>query len=200
MSVRPTTTTDGALPNAMDQGPRGAPGDARLVALVAAADREAFRLLYERYADRLFRYAVLRLGDAAAAEDAVQETFLAVWKDAAAYEGRSSVSTWLFGIAHHKVNAVVRGRARETPLAGEALAGDEPGPDREEPSDERLRVLAAIRSLTEEHREVLFLAYYQGLGVRETAAVCGIPEGTVKSRLHHARRMLAERLGEGEPT
>ncbi len=173
--------------------------DRELLALIGDGDREAFRLLYERYADRLYRYAVLRLGGAAAAEDAVQDVFLAVWEGAAGYEGRSSVATWLFGVAHHKVAGVIRGRARAgLPRAGPGEEGDpdhEAGgsvgdPDR----DERLWVLDALRSLAEDHREVLFLAYYAGLSTREMAAVCGVPEGTIKSQLFHARRRLADRL------
>ncbi len=166
--------------------------DRELLALINEGDREAFRLLYSRYADRLYRYAVLRLGDEAAAEDVVQEVFLSVWQGAAAFEGRSSVATWLFGVAHNKVGEALRGRARVGLLRG--------GPDSDEAvtdasKDERLWVLEALRSLDEDHREVLFLAYYADLDTREMAAVCGVPEGTIKSRLFHARRRLAERLG-----
>ncbi len=171
--------------------------DADLIAGIARNDRGAFRLLYERYADRLFRYAVLRLGEEASAEDAVQETFLAVWKGAARFEGRSAPSTWLFGIAHHQVSAVIRTRSRAPTLhlpppdlAPSELAD---GADR----SDRVWILDAMRSLSEEHREVLFLAYYMDLDGRQMAEVCGVPEGTVKSRLFHARRLLAARLETG---
>lgn len=182
--------------------------DRELLTLIGDGDREAFRLLYDRYSDRLYRYAVLRLGDAATAEDVVQEVFLAVWIGADAYEGRSSVTTWLFGIAHNKVGEAVRGRARVGLLRGGPgdesdhddglVAGGEAGRaavvTADARQDERLWVLGALRSLAEDDREVLFLAYYADLSTREMAAVCGIPEGTVKSRLFHARQRLAERL------
>ncbi|MHB0885057.1 MAG: RNA polymerase sigma factor [Bacillota bacterium] len=108
-----------------------------------------------------------------------------------AFEGRSSVATWLFGVAHHKAAEALRGRARLGLLRG--------GPDSDEAvtdasENERLWVLDALRSLDVDHREVLFLAYYADLDTREMAAVCGVPEGTIKSRLFHAKRRLAERL------
>ncbi len=164
--------------------------DARLVAQVARGDGDAFRSLYERYAERLFRYAFTLLRDRHLAEDVVQETMVAVWKGAALFEGRSQVSTWLFGIARHQAFRARRGESKGERVPAETDEVPDPAPAVER----GLRVQRAVAELPPEQREVVFLAFYEGLPYAEIARVQGVPEGTVKSRMFHAKRKLAEVL------
>jgi len=167
--------------------------DQGAVADVGRGDRRAFESLYHRYADRVYRFAFTLLRNRHLAEEVVQETFIAVWKGAKGFEGRSQVSSWLFGIARNQAHALLRReargeRARELPA---------PLPDPEEAfARDQLasRVWEALGRLSEAHREVVFLAYYEGMSYQDIAQMLSLPEGTVKSRMHHARRALAEVL------
>ncbi|MCX7750389.1 MAG: sigma-70 family RNA polymerase sigma factor [Candidatus Bipolaricaulota bacterium] len=163
--------------------------DRKLVAEVADGDARAFRELYNRYADRVFRYALSLLRDRHLAEEVVQETMVALWKGAGRFEGRSLVSTWIFGIARHQAFRLLRGEAKG---AREPEVRDEPDPA---PGAElAVRVRRALDKLPPEQREVVVLAFYGGLSYAEIAQVQGVPEGTVKSRMFHAKKKLAEVL------
>jgi RNA polymerase sigma-70 factor (ECF subfamily) len=184
--------------------------DRVLVRRVAAGDRGAVRLLYERYADRLFRFALVRLGDRQAAEDAVQETMLAAWQGADGFRDESRVDTWLFGICRNKVLDHVRreARRREGPSAacstgpapdawGSGPAPDPPGsggaPD---PGTSAVEFWEAFGRLDQDDRELLLLVFYCGFTQREVAQSLGVPVGTVKSRVYHARRRLGRALAD----
>lgn len=163
--------------------------DRELVARVARGDGEAFRELYARYADRAFRYALTVLRNRHLAEEAAQETMVAVWKGARTFEGRSTVSTWIFGIARHQAFRLLRREARgarepQLPEEPDAMAG----------AELEVRVRRALDELPADQREAVFLAFYGGLSYAEIAQVQGVPEGTVKSRVFHAKRKLAEVL------
>lgn len=163
--------------------------DALLMQQIAAGDQAAFRQLYEKYADRLYRYALLHLRSPSAAEDAVQETLLAVWRQPTRFRAASSLSSFLFGICHHKVVDLMRSRSKEQPLEGLPLAAAA----QTDPED-RLIAVEAIQSLPEEMRSVLILAFYVGLSYEEIARTLSIPVGTVKSRVFTARKRLQASL------
>ncbi|QAA77206.1 MAG: sigma-24 (FecI-like) [Candidatus Bipolaricaulis sibiricus] len=162
----------------------------QLVARVAEGDGDAFRTLYERYADRVFRYALTLLWDRHLAEDVMQETMVAAWKGAGQFEGRSRVSTWLFGIARHQAFRARRSDAKGQRVPEETDEVPDPAPLLER----EMHVQRAVESLPPEQREVVYLAFYEGLPYEEIARVQGVPEGTVKSRMFHAKRKLAEVL------
>lgn len=162
----------------------------QLVAQVARGDGAAFRELYERFADRVFRYAFTLLRNRHLAEDVVQETMIAVWKGAGRFEGRSQVSTWLFGIARHQAYRVHRSEAKGERIPEEKA--EEPDPS--VTVEREARVQRAVAELPLEQREVVFLAFYEGLPYEAIARVQGVPEGTVKSRMFHAKKRLAEVL------
>ena len=164
--------------------------DRELLARVATRDEVAFRRLYDRYATRVFRYALTILGSQHLAEEVVQETMVAVWEGAGSFKGSSRVSTWIFGIARNQAHALRRRESR-----GERVP-DEPAvlPDPAERVEVQDRVLAAVEELPPEQREVVFLAFYEGLSYREIARILGVPEGTVKSRMYFAKRKLREVL------
>jgi RNA polymerase sigma-70 factor (ECF subfamily) len=169
--------------------------DASLLARVAERDRDAFELLYHRYVRSVFGFALRRLRDRQRAEDAVQETFAAVWRSAGSYKpDRGPAAPWLYAIAR---NAIVdRMRARhEPPAEAPDLPSSEPGPgDRAETSYVSWRVHRALEELPPKEREVVELAYWSGLSQSEVAEFLHIPLGTVKTRTRSALSRLAEVL------
>jgi RNA polymerase sigma-70 factor (ECF subfamily) len=175
-----------------------AAGDADLLVRVARRDHEAFELLYRRYIRSVFGLALRRLRDRQRAEDAVQETFAAVWRSAGSYRPeRGPAAPWLFAIAR---NAVVdRQRARhEPPSEVPDTASGELGPaERAESSFVSWRVHRALEELPEKEREVLELAYWSELSQSEVAEYLHIPLGTVKTRTRSGLARLADLL-EGE--
>ena len=177
---------------------------AALVERVAAGEGRALEELYDRYARPAYSLARRVTGDPAFAEEAVQEVFLAVWRQPKRFQaGRGGFGTWLLAAVHHKaVDAVRREEAmRRRALALQAAqaldASDQPAHRPEEAVEERMRgerVRRALRSLPESQREAMTLAYYGGYTQREIAALTGTPIGTVKTRMHRAMRSLRDAL------
>jgi len=162
--------------------------DRALLARIAEGDGEAMRVLYERHATHLYRFALARLGDSREAEDVVQETMLGVWRGASTYRGESQARTWLFGVCRNKLAERLKKRGRtERPLEWPPAAGGRP-------PEETAAFREAFARLSAEHREVLLLVFHYGFTQEETAGILGVPVGTVKSRAHYARRRLAEAL------
>jgi RNA polymerase sigma-70 factor, ECF subfamily len=177
---------------------RIAPTDGELIQRVGAGDAGAFELLYRRYARPVFGLALRRLGDRMRAEDAVQETFAAIWRSARTYRPeRGPGAPWLYAIAR---NAIVdRARSKSEPTAEvPETASLELGPqDRAEASYLSWRVHRALEDLPRSERDVLELAYWGGLSQSEVADFLGIPLGTVKTRTRAGLGRLATAL-EGE--
>jgi len=164
--------------------------DRELITDVANGDEMAFRQLYDRFADRVYRYAYTILRGKHLAEEVAQETMIAVWKGASKYAGRSKVSTWIFGIARNQAYSLVRKEIRTERVPDVALVEPDPAPGihRQE------KVSRALEGLSQDHREVVFLTFYEGLSYGEIASILDIPAGTVKSRMFHAKKRLAEAL------
>jgi RNA polymerase sigma-70 factor (ECF subfamily) len=178
--------------------PPGAPSDGELIQRAGGGDRAALESLYEKYARAVFGLALRRLGDRGRAEDAVQETFVSIWRAARTYDpARGPGAPWLFAVAR---NAIVdRSRARsEPPVEVPEEPSSESGPEeRAELSWTQWRVHRALEDLPESEREVIALAYWRGLSQSEVAAALGIPLGTVKTRTRSALQRLSQIL-EGE--
>jgi RNA polymerase sigma factor (sigma-70 family) len=181
-----------------------------LLRRVRAGDRGAVDDLYERYRRPAFGLARRILGDDTLAEDVVQEVFLAVWRNPAAFDdSRASVTAWLMAMVHHKaVDAVRReeSQRRRRGLVEDELLLSAPTStqDVEEQAWDRVvsqRVRTALGALPSAQREALGLAYYGGYTQREVAALTGVPLGTVKTRMLAGMRRLREALGgvSGEP-
>ncbi len=171
--------------------------DEDLLQRIAAGDKLAMRVLFSRHQPRLHRFLLRMVRDETVAEDAVSDTFLDVWRQAGDFSGRSQVTTWLMSIARFKALSVLR-RRRDLGLDEEWAAGIEDEADTPEVISQKLDKGAAIRlcmdRLGREHREVIDLVYYHEASIGEVAEIVGIPEGTVKTRLFHARKKLAELL------
>ena len=176
--------------------------DQALIQRTAAGDRDAFATLYRRHQGSVYRFARLMTGSAPAAEDVVQEVFLALMKDAAKYDaGRAALTTYLFGIARRitrrrllrerrfiEIDAIgidVSNSAKDVaPNASEAL----------ERRDTLQRLRDAILSLPSRYREVVILCDLEGVTYEAAAASIGCAIGTIRSRLHRARQLLATKL------
>lgn len=149
-------------------------------------------MLYERYADAVYRYALSILRTPHLAEEVLQETMMAVWKGAKSFKGRSKVLTWILGITRNQAHNILRVESR-----GQRLPATDPTTEPRDPTQSLhvdLLVQGALEALSPQQREVMHLVFYENLTVRETASLLEIPEGTVKSRMHHARQMLAKEL------
>ena len=176
--------------------------DSALLDRIAREDRRAVAELYARHQRPLFRYLCQLTSDHGLAEEILQDTIVAVWQGAANFEGRSAVRTWLFAIARRQAHNVLRRRGQ--PSGDEAglyaLEDSDPGPEeRVLRQSDAEGIQHAITGLSLIHREVLVLNFVNGLRYAEIAAVLGVPEGTVKSRLSNAKRELRRLVREEVP-
>jgi RNA polymerase sigma-70 factor (ECF subfamily) len=168
-------------------------GDAALLQRVAGGDRAAFAELYRRLQRPLFGYLMKLVREREMVEDVLNETMMEVWRQAARFEGRASVNTWVFSIAHHRAVSRLR-RKRESALDEEAAAQIEdeaPTPDEHAVTADVNRLIGTLmEQLSFEHREILHLAYYQEFSVQEIADALDLPANTVKTRMFYARQRL----------
>jgi len=176
--------------------------DLQLVRRARQGDNAALHELVDRHAGQLFALAVALVGNAADAEDVVQETLLGALRGIRAFRGRSAVKTWLAGILVRQAARHHRSRSRRPVVSLDALSEASVtalGKGQSTPStaelDIRMDVLAALETLTREHRQVIVLRELQGMSYKEMAEVLSVPRGTVESRLFRARGALRERLG-----
>ncbi|MDX2201975.1 MAG: sigma-70 family RNA polymerase sigma factor [Hyphomicrobiaceae bacterium] len=158
--------------------------------IAEGADEAAFRELYQTYGPRVKAYMMRQGADPAAAEDLAQETLLTVWRRAGLYAAeKGSATTWIFTIARNlRIDRLRREVAwQELPQDLEREAADEPQPDEAYASQQSgMAVREALSALPEEQRQVVVLAYVEGLSHSEIAARLGLPIGTVKSRMRIA--------------
>jgi RNA polymerase sigma-70 factor (ECF subfamily) len=151
----------------------------------------------DRHAGYLFGVAASMVGNAADAEDVVQETLLGAFRGLRGFEGRSSVKTWLTSILIRQTAMRRRSAGRRLAASLESVPEAESGPSASPPTeatDTRIDMMAAIQELSPDHREVIVLREINGLSYEEMAEALGVPRGTIESRLFRARRQLQERL------
>jgi len=183
--------------------------DEELLALFRQGRRDAFGVLVRRYEGELYGYLRRYLGDGDLAEDVFQNTFVQVFTKLDQYEAGRPVRPWLYTIATHQAIDAMRRQSRHQAVSldqdREELAGSDvpqllgllesraPGPlDQLQTEERRQLVRASVDRLPDFLRQVVVLAYYQGLKYKDVADILGIPVGTVKSRLHAALCRLHE--------
>jgi RNA polymerase sigma-70 factor, ECF subfamily len=169
--------------------------DEVLIERIAAGDRDAMRALFARHRLAVYRWLVRLLRDEALAEDLLSEVFLDVWRQAAAFEARASVSTWLLAIARHKALSARRRRTEAELDDGFAATVADPADDPELVVEKKSRaelLRRSLRRLPAEQAEVIDLVYYHDKSIKQVANIVGIPEATVKTRMFYARRKLSE--------
>ncbi len=170
-----------------------------LLASVAEGAQDALLALYQRYQRPLFVYLLRLLRDEGLAEEVLQDVIVAIWQGAATFAGRSRVSTWVFGIAHHQAMQASRRRALPQVSSEDYAELDDETQDAERVTfalalHEDLE--AALETLAPQHREALELVLAHGFSYEETAMITAVPVGTVKSRVNHARRLMQRALVE----
>ncbi len=170
--------------------------DIDLVARVATGDKQAFETLFTSYGERVFRYAHRLIHDVPKAEEVTNDVMIQVWKNAAKFEGRSKVSTWILGITRHLALNAVRGRKFDTvdvdsaPEIVDLSQSAEQGSVVGEREGLKQKLRQALGQLSADHRDVIELTFFQGCSYQEIAAIVGCPENTVKTRMFHARKQL----------
>jgi RNA polymerase sigma-70 factor, ECF subfamily len=169
--------------------------DEILVERIAAGNKLAMQALFARHRTSVYRWLLRFVSNETLAEDLLSEVFLDVWRQAARFECRSSVSTWLLSIARHKALSARRRRTEaeldEKIQATVADPADDPEVALgEKDRDEVLR--RALTRLSPEHRQVIDLVYYHEKSVDEVAQILDVPPATVKTRMFYARKKLAE--------
>ncbi|HEY0583449.1 MAG TPA: sigma-70 family RNA polymerase sigma factor [Chloroflexota bacterium] len=183
--------------------------EAALVTCVADGDALALEQLYERHSRGVYSLAMRLLGDSPAAEEVVQETFLKLWRQPAAYQPtRGRLFPWLLGVAHHHAVDLLRRRQLEqrhrvpaaTGTNGDALAdlldnhglaaSDDDPQMRAGAFEQQAAVSRALGSLSKEQRLPLELAYFRGLTQLEIATLLGLPLGTIKTRMRLGLQQL----------
>lgn len=172
-------------------------GEAELVHRLRRGDEDAMEQLIDTFGDKLLRTARGLLGDHQWAEDVVQETFVAAFQGIRRFRGQSTLYTWLYAIVVNKCRMHLR---KKHPI----LLEEPPHPEHTHDdvgqivvgNEDRQRFMEALAALPYVYREALVLHYYVDMSVADIAHVLQCPAGTVKSRLHRARRMMATMLAE----
>lgn len=213
-------TSTGVLYNiGRSERTRSMPSDENLVNLLIQGDENAFEVISERYEDPIRRHLRNIVRDEATAEDLLQEVFLRVWTRAGQWNQRGPFKAWLYRVATNLALNHLRSlrRRREQPLVitdswsddddeGEFLPAwmvdaSALTPDTIlELTEQREQIHKIIDGLPEEKRAVFRLVFQMELSIKETAGELGIPEGTVKSRLHYAKKHLVHEWQEMENT
>lgn len=172
--------------------------DAELLERIAGGDRGAFESLYQRFARPVFGLALRKLGDRDRAEEAVQETFTAVWRSARSYRrDRGAGAPWLYAVARNAIVDRFRSKGDAVADLPDSPTADAGPQESAETAWTAWRVHRALEELLPAEREVLELAYWSGLSQSEVARFLEIPLGTVKTRTRSALQRLS-RVLEGE--
>lgn len=179
--------------------------DTELVRRIQHGDMAAFELLFLKYQGPIYRTALAVTRDPGAAEEVLQDCFYKTYLNILNISGEGSLSPWLHRVAINlSCNAIKKRRVRTEALddvaENAAVADPLQSPEHVvEQAELRVKMRDAINSLPLKHRIVVTLHYLQDFSLPEIAYIMDLPVGTVKSRLHHARKALRDRLGAPEP-
>jgi RNA polymerase sigma factor (sigma-70 family) len=169
--------------------------DEELVHRVAQGDERALSELYDRYSRPVYATGIRSLRDAHLAEELVQDAFISVWRGAASFDPRrASFATWLYRVTHNRVVDLARRRRVRPKFVGDEPLRSVSGGPEPEASVDGWDVARALSRIPQEHREVLTLAYFEGLSQREISRRTGVPLGTIKSRTTAALKRLHRSL------
>ena len=171
--------------------------DEGLVARIAAGDKLTLQVLFARHHVRVYRYVLRLVRNETEAEDIISDVFLDVWREAAKFEARSSVSSWLLAMARSKaLSSVNKGGEEELDEETASLIQDVGNkPDVALQVKDRSAIFRkCLGALSPEHREIIDLAYYHERSSDDAAEIVGVPESTIKTRMFDARKQLAALL------
>lgn len=166
--------------------------------LIVAGDQAAFGELYHRYKGRMFYYFYRMLGNSTEqANDFLQELFMKLIEKPESFNPKFSFTTWLYSVANNMCKNEYRRREIRLEFQAEEVHADQldyPVDTSIEPEQLIEKIFETLDLLGEEHRSAFLLKYREGFSVKDIAEILDLPEGTVKSRLHYARKTLAEKL------
>jgi RNA polymerase sigma-70 factor (ECF subfamily) len=169
--------------------------DARLTSLALAGSQPAFQEIVRRYERPVFNLIVRIVRDAALAEDVAQIAFLKTFRSLGSFDEARRFSSWILRIANNAaLDALRRRRADPVVAADIREPAAPPPPDQVEAAQLARAIDAALDTLRPDWRAAVVLRYQEGLSYEEVAEILGIPEGTVKTFVHRARKQLCERL------
>ena len=166
------------------------PSDEVLLRGVADGDRAALRTLYERHAPWLLARLSRRCADRDVVDDALQDTFVAVWRSAGRYAGKGQVAAWSWGIAIRRLIDAIRRRPVREFASSERLVDEPSAEERVLVGIEHGDFAGALERLSPELRAVVQATVLDGLTSREASRLLGVPAGTVKTRMMRARIQL----------
>lgn len=172
--------------------------DPDLIRAAGAGDTSAFEELVHGYQSHVWRFLRHLLGDPDLAEDVTQETFVRIYRRLETFRFHSKFSTWVFQVARNAGIDAIRARQRRQRLL--EVLGPRPYSEPPPVGEMRVEIEAALQSLSPKLREAFVLIEALGLTYREAGAAIGVPEGTVKSRVYHARERLLNWMSEYEET
>lgn len=172
--------------------------DEALVGAIRRGETSAFDTLYRRYDRRLFGYLLRLVGSRPLAEDLFQTVFMTVLEDRGFDPRRGRFAAWLFRVGRNRGLNALRDRDRANARADSEVP-ELSAPDWSDSVEARADLSAALTSLSEPHRDALVLKTVAGLSYREIAELQSVPEGTAKSRLHHALKAVRAALGVTQP-
>lgn len=170
--------------------------DRELFTHIAAGEEAALDELYKRYRTDVFRFLVHQTGDAEAAEELIQDVFLAAWVGSENFRGEAAVKTWLLRVAYYRAATWVKNlaRSKDVALAESLPAGGVPLDQRIVQSWQTETIRRAMAELSRDHRTAVELIFYHELTYKEAAEVVSCPVGTMKSRVSHALKLLGGHL------
>lgn len=172
--------------------------DNELMQLIVLGDQSAFPELYHRYKERMYYYFYRMLGNSSEqANDFLQELFMKLIEKPESYNPKFPFQTWFYSVA----NNMCKNEYRRREVRQEFQATETPEPQLDfiddktiEPEQIVEKIFDTLEELGEEHRSAFLLRYREGFSIKDVAEILELPEGTVKSRLFYAKKMLAEKL------
>jgi len=172
--------------------------DSELMQQIVSGDQAAFSELYNRYKDRMYYYFYRMLGNSPDhANDSLQELFMKIVEKPDSYNPAYAFHTWLYSVANNMCKNEYRRRGTRQEYQdykASNLEVDFLNETTIEPEQVIEKIFQTLDQLGEEHRSAFLLRYREEFSIREVADILGLPEGTVKSRLFNARKILAEKL------
>lgn len=170
--------------------------DDQLIEAIAGGDQAAMTRFYHGHESRVYAFALKKLNDPHASADVVVETMMAVWNGAGSFKGQSKVTTWLLGIAHRKAIDVLRKRGRQQTEELDFDIVDDSGDFSRaiELAEDGENLRRCLQGLSDAQKEIIHLAFFEDMAYPEISNIVDCPEGTVKTRVFHAKKKLKQCL------
>ncbi|MEM6482882.1 MAG: sigma-70 family RNA polymerase sigma factor [Pseudomonadota bacterium] len=165
---------------------------AQLLKRIAAGDKQAFALFYNALEKPVYRFIASKMNDPHESADIQHDVFMEIWHVAGRFEGRSTVKTWVFGIAYRKTMDHFR-KHKRVDLTDEVEERVDDSPDAVAclaASQEGAHLKQCLGELKPQMRSAVELAFFEDLTYPEIAEIAGVPEGTIKTRVYHAKKLL----------